>query len=215
MNAAQITKPNAQIRFWDRIAERYARKPVPDQEVYETKLIKTEELLKPTDRVLEVGCGTGTTALHHAPRVASYRATDLSPRMIEIARAKAEDEGLDNLTFDVAGVEDLTSEPEPYDVVLAHSVLHLVAEVPAALARFHELLRPGGRLVLTVPCLGDTAAWFRYVGPLGTALGLFPKVYVFREMQFMSWLEGAGFEVEERWLPGPRRGVFLIARKLG
>lgn len=214
MNAAQITKPNSQVRFWNRIAERYARQPVPDEAIYKTKLAKTGKRLRPTDRVLEVGCGTGTTALHHAAQVASVHAADLSSRMIEIARTKAKDAGASNVTFEVGGIETFETEAEPYDAVLAHSVLHLVEDVPSALERLHRTLRSGGLLVLTVPCLGDTVPWFRFVGPLGSALGLIPKVYVFREEEFLRQLESAGFQVEERWLPGPKRGVFLIARKI-
>ncbi len=211
MSADTLRSQNAQTRFWNRIARRYARKPVPDQGVYETKLEKTRQLLKPTDRVLEVGCGTGTTALHLAPHVASVLATDISAGMLEIARGRAAQQGVSNATFEPAGLTEVKIPKTPYDVVLAHSVLHLVSDVPAALVHLARLLHPEGHLVLTVPCIGDSAPWFRWVGPPGAALGILPRVHVFRERNFLEWLERAGFEVAERWLPGPRRGVFLVA----
>jgi ubiquinone/menaquinone biosynthesis C-methylase UbiE len=74
--------------FWDRIAPKYARKPVDDPDAYEEKLALAASLLRPGDRVLEIGCGTGTTALRLAPNVDHYTATDGSGAMIGIADAK-------------------------------------------------------------------------------------------------------------------------------
>ena len=61
-----------------------------DQAAYERKLAITRECLNPDAQVLELGCGTGSTAIAHAPYVRHIRATDVSSRMIEIARSKAE-----------------------------------------------------------------------------------------------------------------------------
>ena len=44
-------------RFWDRIAARYARKPVADEAAYQKKLAVTREYLRPDMEVLEFGCG--------------------------------------------------------------------------------------------------------------------------------------------------------------
>jgi ubiquinone/menaquinone biosynthesis C-methylase UbiE len=75
-------------RFWDRIARKYARSAIADQAGYERTLERTRALLGPGDRVLELGCGTGTTALRLAGGVQDYVATDLSAGMIAIAKEK-------------------------------------------------------------------------------------------------------------------------------
>ena len=49
-------------RFWDRLAAGYAKKPVPDEEAYARTLERVRAHLTPNDRVLELGCGTGTSA---------------------------------------------------------------------------------------------------------------------------------------------------------
>ena len=50
-------------------------------------------------RIVEFGCGTGTTAVHHAPHVQHIDAIDISENMLEIGRGKARQAGVDNLTF--------------------------------------------------------------------------------------------------------------------
>ena len=84
---------------WDRIADKYAAQPVADQAAYEHKLAETRKRLSPDMHLLEFGCGTGTTALTHAPYVASIKAIDISNRMIEICRDKAKDKSIANVTF--------------------------------------------------------------------------------------------------------------------
>lgn len=62
-------------RFWNRVARRYARAKIGDPQGYERSLERTRALLGPGDRVLELGCGTGMTALRLAGSVQAYLAT--------------------------------------------------------------------------------------------------------------------------------------------
>ena len=64
----------AQSSFWDKIADKYAKRPVADETAYETKLAKTREYLTPDTQVFEFGCGSGTTAIKHAPYVKHIQA---------------------------------------------------------------------------------------------------------------------------------------------
>lgn len=201
-------------RFWNRIAKRYAASPVADQAAYEYKLDRTQTWLRPDMTVLEVGCGTGTTALHHAPRVSRIDAVDLSEAMIAIARAKADEFNVRNVHFATAAVEDLDHGDGTYDVVMAHSLIHLLHDPDAGLARFHALLKPGGLLISSTVCLGGTMAWLKLVLPVGAAFGLLPKVQFLTTDRLVAGMESAGFSIVERWQPKPRQGLFLIARKV-
>ena len=98
-------------------------------------------------RVLELGCGTGSTAIYHAPVVQQIDATDLSANMLAIARQKAADAGVDNITFRQDSVESLTVPDGTYDAVLALSLLHLLRDREAAIAKIARLLKPGGVFV--------------------------------------------------------------------
>jgi len=104
-------------QFWDKIADKYARRPVADEASYQRKLEITRALLRPDMEVVELGCGTGSTALVHAPYVRHIRAIDVSPRMIEIARGKAGASGIENVTFEVSSIDALKVDKESVDVV--------------------------------------------------------------------------------------------------
>ncbi len=202
-------------RFWDRIAERYARKPVPDEAVYREKLRLTRERLGPDMTVLELGCGTGSTAIAHASFVRRLEAVDLSGRMLEIARARAAEAGVDNLAFIQASLEDYEAPDESFDAVLALSLLHLVEDRRAALAKIHRLLTPGGLFVSSTACIADFWPWFHLVAPLGRRLGLFPPVAIFSSAALERDLAEAGFAVEHRWQPEKKTALFVVARKVG
>ena len=65
-------------KFWDKMAERYAKSPVADEESYQKKLQVTRDYFRPDMEVLEFGCGTGSTAIVHAPYVKHIQAIDVS-----------------------------------------------------------------------------------------------------------------------------------------
>ena len=76
--------------FWDKIAKRYSKQPISDEAAYQKKLQVTRGYFQPGMKVLELGCGTGSTAIAHAPFVASIRAIDISSKMIAIAQSKVD-----------------------------------------------------------------------------------------------------------------------------
>ncbi len=215
MNNLADTTTNPDTRFWNRIAKRYARRPVADQQAYEVKLAKTDSYLKPTHHMLEIGCGTGTTAIHHAPKVARVRAIDISEKMIEIARTKATEANVTNIDFEVTSIDNLCAASNSFDVILAHSILHLLPDVARVLRQQYQMLKPAGILISSTSCIGDSMPLFRYLMPVGRRLGLMPYVNVFSEQDLKQWLADTGFVVEERWQPNPKSAIYIVARKTG
>ena len=199
--------------FWDRIADKYAARPVGDEAAYERKLAITRNHLRPDMDVLEIGCGTGSTAILHAPHVRHVRATDLSPRMIAIAEGKVADAGLSNVTCEVATLGELSAPEDATDMILALSLLHLIDDLDAALARINALLRPGGVFVSSTACIAERMPWFKFIAPIGRRLGLVPPVRVFRAEHLRKTVRNAGFEIIEDWLPDRGMTLFMVARK--
>jgi ubiquinone/menaquinone biosynthesis C-methylase UbiE len=203
-------------RFWDRIAARYARKPVADEAAYQKKLAVTREYLRPDMEVLEVlefGCGTGSTAIVHAPHVKEIRAIDISEKMLEIARSKAKAAGVGNVRFERSDIEAFTAPDGSFDAVLGLSILHLLEDRNTAIAKVYRMLKPGGVFVSSTVCLGDTMKFFKLIGPIGRFLGVMPLVRVFSVQELVDSLEAAGFAIGHQWRPGQGRVAFIVAEK--
>ena len=166
----------ADSSFWDRIAARYAKKPIADEAAYEKKLEMTRHYLGPDASVLEIGCGTGSTAIAHAPRVASVLATDVSAKMLDIARDRAAAAGVANVRFEVAAAEDIDAADRSFDAVLALSLLHLLDDRSVVIEKVYDWLKPGGVFVSNTACLGDNMRWFRFIGPVGRWLASSPAL---------------------------------------
>lgn len=203
---------NTTARFWDRIADNYAKKPVPDQRIYEKKLQITRQYFRPDWTVLEFGCGTGSTALAHAPFVKQIMGTDISSRMIEIARGKAKAQGIDNVSFEQSSIEALTLPEQSVDAVLGLSILHLLENKEEVIARVQRMLKPGGIFVTGTACLGDRMAYFKFLAPVGKFFGLMPQVKVFSAKQLEQCIRDAGFSIDYRWRPDTHT-VFIVAKK--
>ncbi len=200
--------------FWNRIAEKYAKSPVSDPDSYELKLKRTQEFFTPESKVLEFGCGTGTTALIHAPYVKSILATDISEKMIDICNRKLADTEYTNVEFRQGTLNTLELEPNSFDVVMAHSILHLVPDMDAALAKTYEVLKPGGIFVSSTVCISETAARFMIpILRIGRWFGRFPYVRSVKVATVEQKVKDAGFDIVERTSPGSKMICFLIARK--
>lgn len=211
---------NKAAAFWDRVAARYARAKIADMPAYTHTLERTRSYLKPEDRVLELGCGTASTALELAGNVAEIVASDVSSKMIEIGRAKATNQGVTNIRLVAADVCDPALGPGPYDVVMAFNVLHLVDDLPATLRHIHGLVKPGGLFISKTVCLGDRAVklpirLFLKLIPAMRLVGLAPSVRSYSIAEIDSMVSAAGFEIIEAGnFPAspPRR--YLVARKI-
>ena len=200
-------------KFWDKRAERYSTRPVADEATYQKKLEITREYLNPESEVLEFGCGTGSTAISHAPFAKHILATDISSEMIEIARTRARENNVQNVTFERSSVDEFAAADESFDVVLGLNLLHLLEDKDAAIEKIYRMLRPKGVFVSSTACITDMMPLFRLVAPLGALFRLFPPVAIFSATELTDALTAAGFEIEHEWLPGKNKALFIVARK--
>ncbi|MGE0331096.1 MAG: class I SAM-dependent methyltransferase [Ramlibacter sp.] len=205
-------------RFWDRIARKYAADPIADMAGYEATLQRVLTLLHPGQDVLEIGCGTGTTALRLAPFTRRLLATDVSQQMINIAREKLAARPMAQLGFAVADADAQVFGQGIYDAVLAFNVLHLVGDLDQALAQAVRALRPGGLLISKTPCISEMNPLVPWLAlPLMRAIGKAPDVLLcFDAAQLRSAMERQGLRIEAVERHGTRGKdirVFIVARK--
>jgi arsenite methyltransferase len=105
--------------------------------------------LAPGERVLDLGSGAGTDSLVASQMVGEAgRVTgiDMTPAMLEKARAAAAEIGATNVEFVEAEAERLPFEDESFDVVISNGVIDLIPDKDAVFAELHRVLVPGGRL---------------------------------------------------------------------
>ncbi|WP_119395714.1 class I SAM-dependent methyltransferase [Salinibius halmophilus] len=197
--------------FWNRLAKKYERTPVPSEEVYQAKLRKTQALFTPTSNVLEFGCGTGTTAVQHAKHVAHIDALDFSAKMIDFCQQKKAEAGVENVRFVQATLQSFSPPDAHYDVVLGLSILHLLEERDEVIGRVYQTLKPGGYFVSSTTCIADSMKALKHIAPLGAAIGLLPQINVFSRQNLEDTLTKQGFVLEEVWQPND--AVFIVARK--
>ncbi len=205
--------------FWDKIADKYASDPIADQAGYDYTLNRMKSVLTLSDKVFELGAGTGTTAIELAPGVARYLATDISTRMMEIGRQKAEAAGVQNLDFEATTSDDSAFQGAGFDAVLGLNFLHLVPDVERTLAQIHGMLRPGGLLIVKTACLRNAklvprilmSAMIPVLALIGKAPSNVQKLSI---AQHDALLKVAGFDIEESYTqPGTPPRQFVVARR--
>lgn len=206
------------VPFWDRIARKYAADPIVDVAGYEATLQRVRPLMSTDHDVLEIGCGTGTTALRLAPFTGRYLATDISPAMIAIANEKLALQPVPQLSFALADADASPFETASFDRILAFNLLHVVTNIEQTLATVARALRPGGIFISKTPCINEMNPLIRYLAlPLMRMAGKAPPhVLCLDESVLRKSMTGQGFHlmsVERHGTRGRDFRVVIVAVK--
>ncbi len=187
---------HAKAKFWDKLARKYAARPVGDLKAYEYTLERTKTYLKPDDHMLEIGCGTGTTSLLLSGDVKHITAQDVSSSMLDIAMEKQIEQGITNVSFQQCSVEDLPHH-NTYDIVFASSLLHLIDDLDDGLERIHASVEPGGLFISKTVCLKGQGWYFAPLLAIMPFVGYAPYVNMISGDELSARIRGAGFEIIE------------------
>jgi predicted TPR repeat methyltransferase len=201
--------------FWNKRARKYAASPIRDPQAYQHTLDRTRSHLHPQMQVLELGCGTGSTALALAAAVRGYHGTDISSEMIKIAESKGcTSTALAFSTCDVTRALDC--DPQP-DAVLAFNLLHLIPDLDGLLVQIFDRLAPGGLFISKTPCLAEPSIGLRRFAfaalvPMLRGVGAAPFVRGLSFAQIEAGITRSGFDPIETG-SFPAMSPFIVARK--
>lgn len=126
----------------------------------ERELRSIRKLVTPGATVLDYGCGTGRTTIDHLRRGCSVTAYDISPKMLLVAKAKAEKMGFEaEFTGDLAALEGRV-----WPIVTCIGVLDYYRDPLPILKTLRSYLQPSGLLVVTYPNALSPLAWLYAAG---------------------------------------------------
>jgi ubiquinone/menaquinone biosynthesis C-methylase UbiE len=179
--------------YWERHSKSYDR----SLRILNRNLPRLRELaataVQGAERVLEVAAGTGvvTTAIARSAR--RVIATDYSEAMVSTLKTRVRDAGLSNVDCERGDIFALPYAPESFDAVVAANVLHLLPDLPGAIAALRKMLAPGGKLVVPTFCHDETL--LSAVVSRVLALTRFPGHRRFTVQSLRDTLVGRGLQV--------------------
>jgi ubiquinone/menaquinone biosynthesis C-methylase UbiE len=159
---------------------------------------------EPGEMVLELGAGTGETGFAAAAILGDNGrliSTDFSPEMVEVARRRGNELALGNVDYRVIDAERIELDTDSVDGALCQSAYMLAADPAAALAETRRVLRPGGRLALSVWSAPERNPWASIGGMILIERGHMPPpepgapgvFSMASEERTRALLDGAGF----------------------
>jgi len=132
---------------FSRRAARYATSKVHDDKATLSWLVDAASPSK-NEVVLDVGTGTGHTALALAPRVRSVEAIDVTGEMLEEGRKLARKRGIENVAFRIGNSMSLPYADRSFDIVTCRRAAHHFTDLEMALGEMARVLKLGGRLII-------------------------------------------------------------------
>lgn len=137
---------------WDKAAEFYDDSWKKQLRPAQDKLLEMAEF-KPGEKILETSCGTGLVTFRAAAQVdpgGEVVATDLSGTMIELAEDLADQQGIDNVTFQRMDAEQLDLEDNQFDTAFCSLGLMYFPFPVEGLKEMYRVLKPGGKAVVAI-----------------------------------------------------------------
>lgn len=187
--------------YWDHLAPRYERSLHQIGGAVPEMVARLGDDVAGCASVLEVGAGTGLVTRALARRARYVMATDYAREMVQVLLDRVAQEGLYNVRACQIDLYALPGDLGSFDTVVAANVLHLVEDLPGAIAALGRALRPGGRLLVPTSCYG--ASWSaRAMGGLMT-LGDLPLRQHLTTAALAEAVAAAGMRVtRSETLPG-------------
>jgi 2-polyprenyl-3-methyl-5-hydroxy-6-metoxy-1,4-benzoquinol methylase len=94
------------------------------------------------------------------------------------------------------------------------SILHLLEDKEAMIARVYRMLKPGGLFISSTVCLSGIMTLLKLIVPFGRVFGFMPQVLeFFTAKELEKSLTDVGFKIDYQWQPGKGKAVFIVVKK--
>ena len=194
-------------KFWDRIASKFDRLEKNDIS-YQIFIEKARKYLKIDDTVLDFGCGTGLICNEIAENVLSIYAMDISTNMIEISNNKAKELNIQNIEFSRTTIFDEKFKVSSFDAIIAFNIFHLLEEPQKYFQRLHQILKPGGLIISSTPCMSE-APLLNLILKIFSFIGMTPKLNSFTSSEMKKMLLVESFKLIELNRIKPKSPIYL------
>jgi len=146
--------------------------------------------LKPSDKVLEIGCGTGYFTKEIVKTGAFVTAIDISPELLNIAKQEIT---APNVSFVLDNAYELSFDNNTFDSIVGSSVLHHL-EIEKAISEMFRVLKPGGSMFFTEPnMMNPQIALQKNIPALKRKLGDSPDETAFFRWSLKKLMQKTGF----------------------
>jgi ubiquinone/menaquinone biosynthesis C-methylase UbiE len=181
--------------FWSKNASRYDQSIIERHwKIYPSLLDKIASDLGADNTVLEVATGTGLVALKVASAADQVHAIDISPQMIDEAKKKAEEMGIDNVAFSVEDAYALPFGDGMFDTVVCNNALHNMKHPEDALSEIRRVLKTDGRFISIIAGVGESLK-FKIALTISTLVGQLPVFHKLNLDEFADFIDKSGFAV--------------------
>jgi len=205
---------NKDQRFWDRVARLFMNSK---RKMNSPALLVIEQnaykYLKPTNRVLDFGCGPGDITLLMATKTKEVHGTDISEQMVIAARKKAKALNIENIKLSNSSLFDPDFQVNSFDVITAFNVLQYIPGKADLYKRMFELLKPHGLFISATACIGERNSFIRFMLFVLKRLRITPKMVFYKKSVLENEMKQAGFTLIETIDIDKLPERFIVAQK--
>ncbi|MCF6350869.1 MAG: class I SAM-dependent methyltransferase [Flavobacteriaceae bacterium] len=209
---------NKSEKFWNRLSKNYDKQA--KDKAYKLIIDKSKKHLKTNDIVLDFGCATGLYSVEFANNVKEVQAFDMSSEMIKIAKDKAKNIQVNNISFTQTTLFDERYKEGSFDTILALNILLYFEDMDKVLNRMSKLLKPNGLIITSTACLKERRT---IIGVLSSSIILilkkikilpYLKYYTIRELE--ETISNSRFKIIETdiLIDNPATEYYVVAQKV-
>jgi len=177
--------------FWDFCAPFYDLAEKAKGQAHYAMLKAVGGIIPQGSTVIDVAAGTGTISLAIADKASHVLCTDVSEKMLNVARRKINKRGLRNITVENQSIFELSCEDNSFDVVIASQVLHLIDEPQKAAAELKRVAK--SMVVLPMSFTKNLRGVTKFSVNFYRLLGFAPKVEM-TPNEYKDFLLSIGFD---------------------